>query len=152
SEKEQFWAFQRWLAAITRGAVVPYAEVLAGLVPANAVRMRRDFKQLLTTIKTIAVLCQERREKTAEGLVVANIEDYAEARRLLSPLFDEIAIEGLTDAVRQTVEAVPDGEEVSLTDLTRALKLDKSTVSWRVKRAIRAGWLRNLEQRPGHPA
>ena len=151
SEQEEFWSFQRWLRCETKGCVVPFAMVLANQVPAEAVRMRRDFRQLLTFVKTIAVLNQERRSKTADGLVVAEISDYAEARRLLSRMFDTIATEGLTDVIRETVNAVPETGEVSLTALAITLQLSKSTVSWRVGRALSGGWLKNLETREGRP-
>ena len=80
SDQVKFWAFQRWLGCVTKGAEeFWFAQALAGLVPVNAVRMRRDFRQLLSMVKTMAVLHQERREKTGEGLVVATIEDYSES-------------------------------------------------------------------------
>jgi primase/DNA polymerase family protein len=151
SERDEFWSFQRWLRCETKGCVVPFAKVLADLVPAEAVRMRRDFRQLITIIMTIAVLNQQRRRKTSDGFVIAEIPDYAEARRLLSRMFDTIATEGLTDAIRQTVNAVPETGEVSLTALAKTLELSKSTVSWRVGRALSGGWLKNLETRPGRP-
>ena len=61
---EEWLALQRWLelAGQTR-VVIPYASQLAELVPANTVRMRRDFPQLLTVIKTIALLYQQQRER-----------------------------------------------------------------------------------------
>src|SRR5262249_6532008 len=36
--------------------------------------------------------------------------------------------------------------------LGKRLKLEASTVSWRVRRVMRGGWLKNLETRNGHPA
>jgi len=52
---EPFHAHQRWLAARgVREIVIPFAHALADLVPASAVRARRDFKQILTTVKTLA--------------------------------------------------------------------------------------------------
>jgi hypothetical protein len=51
------WAVQRWLAlAGARRVEVPYAETLVDLLPASSVRMRRDFRQLLTCIQAIALL------------------------------------------------------------------------------------------------
>ena len=44
---------------------------------------------------------------------MATIEDYAIARELVSPVFDTLAAEGVTPAVRETVEAVREDEEVS---------------------------------------
>jgi hypothetical protein len=102
-----YLALQRWLAV---GGVhqvsVPFSDVLANLVPPHAVRMRRDFRQLLTSIQAIALLYQCQRAKTPEGWVIATITDYAQARNLLASIFDTILSEGVTPAVRQTVEAV----------------------------------------------
>ncbi len=148
-----FVAAQRWLElAGERRVAVPFAGILADLLPAAAVRMRRDFRQLLTCVQAIALLYQCQRPRTAEGWIVAAIDDYAAARNLLAPIFDTLAAEGLTPAIRATVEAVKDGEEVSAADLATRLKLAKATVSWRTTRAIAAGWLVNREQRKGHPA
>jgi hypothetical protein len=152
SEQETFWSYQRWLGCVTKGCVVPFGEALAGLVPADAIRMRRDFRQLLSTIKTLSVLTQEKRQKTPDGLIIATVDDYAEARRLLAPLFDSIAVEGVTDAIRETVTAVPESEEISLIALAKQLNLSKSTVSWRVRQAVKGGFLKNLEFRKGYTA
>lgn len=58
---------------------------------------------------------------------------------------------GITDAVRETCLAVPEGAEVSEADLARDLLLSKSTIHYRVRRALRGGWLTNLEKRRGYP-
>jgi hypothetical protein len=92
-------ALQRYFAA--QGdphVVVPYADTLAELVPVQAVRMRRDFDQLLTCIKTIALLYQQQRERTEEGGIIATIKDYAQASKMLAPIFDTIIAEGVTPA------------------------------------------------------
>src|SRR5262249_15117187 len=78
--------------------------------------------------------------------------DYASARQLILGAFRQIVGGGITDAVRQTLLAVPENGEVSEADLVRELKLSKSTVQYRVARAIRGGWLVNSEKRPGHPS
>jgi hypothetical protein len=147
-------AFQRWLANTEdRRVVIPFASLLAELVPGTAVRVRRDFKQLLTTIKTLALLSKARRQRTRAGAIVATIEqDYGRARRLLASLMDAIANEGITPAIRQTVEAIKNRKEISETDLAKRLKLARSTTHWRVRQAIRGGWLGNLETRRSYPA
>jgi len=148
-----FLALQRWLGL--QGAqriIVPFADTLSDLVPAKAVRMRRDFRQLLTCIQAIALLYQCQREKTADGGIIAMLEDYCLARELLAPIFESIVAEGLTPAIRQTVEKLKRGEEVSAAVLAQRLELSKATVSYRVRRAITGGWLVNNEPRPGHPA
>jgi hypothetical protein len=149
-----YLALQRWLAtAGERRVMIPFAELLADLVPATAVRMRRDFRQLLTCIAAVAVLSQCQRQRTAEGWIVATIDDdYRMARELLAPVFDTIAAAGVTPASRATVEAVPEDDEISLTQLAEKLGLQKSSTSYRVKRAIEGGWLVNNEPRRGHEA
>jgi hypothetical protein len=149
---EPFIAMQRWLSlAGETEIVVPYSDVLASLVPARQIRMRRDFGKLLTCVRTIAFLYQCQREKGADGSVIATIDDYTEARDLLSQFFGFVATEGLTPAIRETIEAVPMGREVSLTELAAKLGVSKSTASWRVKRALSTGWLVNKEHLRGLP-
>jgi hypothetical protein len=145
-------AFGRYIALRAtelRGVYIPFAEKLAELLPARAVRMRRDFRQLLTVIETSALLHINHRA-IADGWVVASIAaDYATARDLLAPSFDSLAAEGLTPAVRQTVEAVHAGEtDVSQTELAKRLGLTRSTVSWRVRKATEGGWL--IDDAPEH--
>ena len=100
-------ALQRWLTlAGERKFVIPFAHALADAVPARAVRMRRDFSQLLTVIKTIALLRQRQRMKDDHGRIVATLEDYEKARWLLEEVFATTISEGASPAVRETVEAV----------------------------------------------
>ena len=147
---EPFLGLQRWLtAAGIRQVAIPFAEVLADYVPATAVRMRRDFRQLLTTIQALAFLHQRQRNRTPEGWVEATLEDYAMARDLLSPVFDALAADTVTPVIRATVEAVNDEEEISATELARRLGLSKSTISYRVSRVLEGGWLVNRETRKG---
>jgi hypothetical protein len=149
-----FLALQQWLAvAGAKQVIVPFATTLSHLVPPTAVRMRRDFRQLLTCVQAVALLRQCQRERTGAGTVIATIEDYAEARALLVAVFDTIAAEGVTPAVRETVMAVrPDEEEVSAAELARRLNRSKGTISYRVSRAVEGGWLVNREARRGCPA
>jgi hypothetical protein len=107
-------ALQSWLAlAGTKEVVIPYADALADLMPANAVRLRRDFRQVLTCIQTVAFLYQQQRPCAPTGAVIATIEDYKMARELLAPVFEALTSEGLTAALRETVVAIEEGEEVT---------------------------------------
>lgn len=59
--------------------------------------------------------------------------------------------------VQETVEVVgalisTGRTEVSLREITDALRLDKSAASRRIASAVQAGYLRNLEDRKGRPA
>jgi hypothetical protein len=150
---EVFHAAHRWLdEAGVKRVIVPFAAALADLVPANAVRVRRDFKQLLTCIQTLAFLSQLKRDRTRDGALIATLDDYTRARRLLEPLFDAITADGVTPAVRETVLAIGDGEEISETELAERLGVAKSTVNFRIRKALRGGWLKNTEMRRGYPA
>jgi phage/plasmid primase-like uncharacterized protein len=147
----KFHDFQRWLAAQPCPTViVPFAGILADKISAGEVRMRRDFKQLLAVIKTVALLNQNNRKRNARGSVIAELADYRWARTLLLPVFRSIVGGGITDAIRKTCEAIPTESEVSEADLVTTLGLSKSTIYYRVNRALRGGWLRNLETRSGY--
>jgi hypothetical protein len=153
----QWVALQRWLElAGERRVVIPFAHVLADAVPANAVRMRRDFPQLLTVIQTIALLHQQLRERDDQGRIIATLRDYAEARWLLEEVFTVTVHEGLTPAIRETVEAVArlatSGTPVSEQQLVQDLGLAKATIHYRVQRALQGGWLINQSTQKGMPA
>jgi hypothetical protein len=75
--------------------------MLAERVPANETRMRRDFKQLLAAIKTIALLNQHQRKRDAMGRIIAQLEDYAWARTLLLATFISVTRGGVTEAIRR---------------------------------------------------
>ncbi len=149
-----FLALQQYLDLTAPVEVeIPYAGRLAHLVPATQVRMRRDFPKLLAAIQVVALLHQCQRQRRSSGRIVATLEDYAQARDLLAPLFEAIATEGLTPAVRQTVETIREDEtDVALETMVSRLGLAKSTVSERVARAVKGGWLINEEDRRGRPA
>jgi len=152
-------AFQKWLGLAGEWWVtIPFAHELADKVPSNAVRMRRDFAQLLTVIQTITLLRQNKRGRDSQGRVVATTEDYKYARWLLEDIFSATLFGGASRAIVETVEAVArvkeatGGESVSQQQLVEHLGLSKGTISYRVRQASREGWLVNLEARRGVPA
>jgi hypothetical protein len=153
----QWQALQTWLAASNCQVDIPYAPRLAKMVRPVAVRLRRDFKTVLTLIWAHALLHQASRRKDARGRIVAEVADYAAIRELVADLVAESAEIAIRPEVRETVRAVAelleDGkEEVTQTDIKKVLKLDKSVVSRRVAAALDAGVLRNLEDRRGKRA
>jgi hypothetical protein len=157
SDLSPWRALQTWLAASTCEVVIPYAPALAEMVPPVAIRLRRDFKTILTLIRAHALLHQSGRRKNADGRLVADVADYAAVRELVADLVEEGAEVTIKPEIRETVTAVEgllaDGrEEVKQADIKKALKLDKSVVSRRVTAAVDAGVLRNLEDRKGRPA
>jgi hypothetical protein len=156
-ETERWLALQNWLEAGEHRVEIPYASALAELIPPVAVRLRRDFRLLLSLIRTHALLAQALRPRDAKGCVVATIDDYAVVRELVADLFSEGVDASVSQTIRETVAAVerlaagsPEG--VSVAQLVDELKLDKSAVSRRVNGARRRGYLKNLEERKGRPA
>jgi len=159
SEADALVAVQQWLQlAGEHDVLVPFAGALAALVPAGMVRMRRDFRQLLTVIQAVTLLHQCQRDRDVDGHLVATLEDYRIARGLLLQTFTEVASGGVSRAVRQTVKAVGEiqeaqkGEPVTTGALGRVLKLERSAVWRRVQSAVRLGLLVNKETREHQPA
>lgn len=150
-------SFQKWLAIAGKKEVfIPYASKLAELIPADAIRVRRDFSQVLAVIKVFAIIHQEQRENDASGRIIASLEDYELTRWLLEETFSTSITGGITPAVRETVQSVielylPDSP-VSLSQLAEKLGLSKSTISYRVNRALDGGWLVNRSNRRGASA
>jgi hypothetical protein len=159
-------ALQVWLATSMCDVEIPFASTLANMVPPVAIRLRRDFKTVLTLIQAHALLHQASRRKDAEGRLLAEIADYAAVRELVADLVAEGAEVTIKPEVRETIRAVqavqvrlkdddnpaPEQPPVTQAELRKALKLDKSVVSRRVAAALDAGLLRNLEERKGRPA
>lgn len=155
---ERPWlALQEWLAETDKRTVIPYAEILADLIPPVAVRLRRDFAALLSLIRSHAVLHQAQRERDAKHRIVATLEDYAEVRDLIADLVAEAAEHTVPLTVRETVETVRShihgrDAEANVVDVARVLGIDKSAALRRVRAAVSAGYLVNLEERRGRPA
>jgi hypothetical protein len=155
---EPWHALQVWLDSAEHRVSIPYAKRLAELIPPVAVRLRRDFGALLNLIRAHALLHQATRERDGEGRIVATIEDYATVRELLVDLVGEGVEATVPSTVRQTVEAVKrlredsNGEPVTVAELARELKLDRSAVSRRARNAKDRGYLRDLEDNPRKPS
>jgi hypothetical protein len=159
-------ALQVWLEQDgVRSAIVPYAEKIAAAIPPLNNRLRRDFEAILKLIQTHAILHQVQREHDDQGRVIATVDDYAVVYELVADLIGVAVEAGISNAVRETVEAVrelttprqpPSSLQllygISLGKVADHLKLDKSSTSRRVATAINAGYLHNLEIRRGRPA
>jgi len=149
---------QRWLQlAGDREVTIPFADALAQLVPDDLVRMRRDFKQLITVIQSVALLHQGRRERDKQGRIMATLEDYAIARGFVLVAFSTAASGGLTPQITETVRKLCEvfektGNCLTRKDLADALGLEPRTVGYRVQRAISLGHIVNQETRDRQPA
>ena len=159
---ESWCDFQTWLAAGSpsgttgRQVVIPFAVPLAQAIKPRAVRLRRDFRLLLTLIEAHALLHQATREHDEHGRVVATLEDYAVVRELVHDLIADQLESAVPHTVRETVEAVKDlalgTDEATTAQVAAALKLDRSAASRRVRSATSRGFLKNLETKRGQPA
>jgi hypothetical protein len=156
---ESWHALQVWLEGAEHRVFIPYAKILADLIPPVAVRLRRDFGALLNLIRAHALLHQASRNRDDKGRVIATIEqDYAAVRELVADLVSDGIEVTVPATVRETVEAVKrlreasSGEPVTVVELARELKLDRSAVSRRVRNAKDRGYLRDLEENLRKPS
>ena len=114
---------------------IPFAVDLAQHYPAEQVRSRRDFKQLVTLIQASAILHQRQRQRDEAGRIIATEADYRAIHATGRAGFTAVAAEGVTPAVRETVAKVAEltngaggratigGETVSVQELAVALNL-----------------------------
>ncbi|MBI1797868.1 MAG: hypothetical protein HYR74_12555 [Candidatus Eisenbacteria bacterium] len=153
-ELERWHALQLWLEGGAHQVEIPFAETLAKLMPAEAVRLRRDFGSVLNLIRAHALLHQASREKDALGHVVAALTDYEAVRVLVGDLVAEGVEATVPARVTETVEAVAAfaPNEVTISSLARRLKLDRSTASRRAAECTSRGYLHNRETRRGQPS
>jgi hypothetical protein len=150
SSLEKWRAFQQWLAASARPVIVPYADALAVLIPPVAVRLRRDFKAILSLIQAHALLHLVSRETDDQGYIVATLADYASVRALVHSLVMEGVERGVSRRLRETVSAVEyicaekGGFQpvVTVSELAKHLGLDVSTALRRVHECLRRDLLR----------
>jgi biotin operon repressor len=136
----------------------PSAERLAELVAPVAVRLRRDFRLLLTMIEAHALLHRDQRERDNRGRIVATLRNYDVVRELVADLFAEGVDATVKPETRETVAAVAalkqalGKDEVSQAEIAEQLKLDRGAVSRRVAQAVSCGYLLNNETGKGRPA
>lgn len=149
-------ALQEWLASGETRVTIPFAVLLATRIPPVAVRLRRDFKNVLSFIRAHALLHRKSRVRREDGSIVANLDDYAVVRDLVADLIADGAGRSVPETVRETVAAVKDllveaPSGVTVQNAGNKLGLDKSAASRRVKQALARGYLVNLEEKRGRP-
>jgi len=154
-------ALQAWLQGAERRVAIPFGGALGGLVVADAVRMRRDFRAVLSLIAAHAILHQATRDRDAQGRIAATAADYAAVYDLVAELLSHGTGATVPKTVRDTVAAVAKhyrpagaGEPerfVTLHTVATELQLEKSAAKDRVSRAIKRGFLVNTEPRSRQP-
>ena len=151
--------FQQWLADGNRDVTVPYASVLATLIAARSVRLRRDFAQVLTAIKTHALLHRYHRDTDERGQIIADIDrDYRIVAELIADTISEASGVSIKKEVQETINAVRvettglrDDDGATAFQISKLLKLDKASAWRRLRVAANEGYVLNVETRRGQP-
>lgn len=147
-------SLQVWLENSEHRVMIPFAKDLAKKIPPIAVRLRRDFTQVLNLIRAHAILNQAQRDRAKDGSIIATLEDYAIVRDLVFDFISEGIGAMVSEAIRETVVAV---EKVikggcahaTVAQVAQALNLDRSAALRRINTAIEKGYLVNTEKKRG---
>jgi hypothetical protein len=135
---------------------IPYADYLADAAAASVVRMRRDFGVLLGMIEAHAVLHQVSRKRDRHGRIVATAADYAAAVDILAGPFAITSGRTVKEAVRKAVAAVAELASpefpVTVAQVAKHLKRDRTRATRALKEAADLGYLTNQETKPGRAA
>jgi hypothetical protein len=100
TELDPWRAFQEILETMDCRVVVPFAPVLGRLFRDRTGPARRLYAQLLAAVATSALLHTFTRERDADGAVIATLDDYAHARRMLEQPFADAASIEVPDGVQ----------------------------------------------------
>lgn len=135
---------------------IPYADQLAQSAAASVVRMRRDFGVLLSVIEAHTVLHQANRERDAYQRIIATPADYDAAREILADAFAITSGKKVKEAVRNAVAAVAalggEHSDVTVAQVAKHLKRERSRASRGLKEAADFGYLANQETKDGKAA
>jgi uncharacterized protein DUF3854 len=135
---------------------IPYADYLANEAAAAVVRMRRDFGVLLGMIEAHAVLHQVNRKRDAHGRIIATAADYHAARDVLAEAFAVSTGHKLKSGVRRAVTAVDAlggaHTDVTVAQVARHLKRDRTVVTRQLRDAADLSYLTNREDKAGRAA
>jgi hypothetical protein len=143
---------QHWLAGAEHRVVIPYARRLAESIPPVAVRLRRDFRAILSLIRTHAILHQCTRDRDDRARIIATAGDYLQIRELVADLVADGVGATVSATVRETVEAVRDHDGITVSSVAERLGIDRSAAQRRLSTARARGFLKNLEEKRGRLA
>jgi hypothetical protein len=155
----EFHALDRMIASGERRVVVPFATRLAVACDTSATRMRRDFQAVLGLVQAHALLHQTRRERHREGQIVAEVDDYAAVYELVADVLAYSSGQAIPAQIRETVEAleylqvevgVP-GDAVKVVEIAEHLGVHRTTVTRRLKGAIKLDLALDVEGQGGGP-
>ena len=152
--------YQRLLREIgNRNVVVPFAGALASLIPPRATRLRRDFMQIITCIKSHALIHCCKRMNNEKGELVADLDlDYVPVAELIGHITAEGAGIAVSPEMLETIDAVklvtvniPNDDGATAHEVGKKLGLDRSTALRRLRVLQDKGFVANLEQHRGRP-
>jgi hypothetical protein len=134
-------------------------KALSMLIPATSVRMRRDFRAILTLVCAHALLHLADRPVSTAGATVAGIDDYEVVREILEPIIGVQTDRAVHPEVREFVDWVvsmsrakgPEGT-VTAKEIGDKIGIDKKAAWRRARRALRSEFLVNRETRKNQPA
>jgi hypothetical protein len=146
-------AFQEWLALGPTKVIVPFAQVLADLIPAAALRMRRDFPAVLSSVKSHALMHRYSRKRQNGAIVATIAKDYRAIWKLEKEVISVGVEATVTPQTREFVTAVrklkKTGITVTHTALANELGVDKATICRHLKVAAAGGFVENLVRKDG---
>jgi hypothetical protein len=132
---------------------VPFAQVLSDLIPPAALRMRRDFPAVISSVKAHALMHRKTRGRQ-DGAIVATIDDdYRPIWKLLDRVISVGVEATVTPQTRELVAAVRKLRKASIkvnhTVLANELGVDKATISRQLKVAAAGDFVENLVRKDG---
>lgn len=138
---------------------IPYLRKIAEELPVSHDQIKRLFPQLISLIGIFALINQNRRERNADGYLIADIDDYEEVYRLVDPHISDSLSKSVPDNIRNICDAVKTLQEVnssyktvSFTELAIHLDRDVSVISRNAQKAISEGYLVNENPGQGREA
>jgi hypothetical protein len=148
-------ALHKWIATGTTQVAAPFLLDVADKADPTKGRMRRDFPKVIALVQAHALLHKATRPIDDAGRIVATLDDYEVVYDLLAQPLAEGQVEILEPGVNEVVTAVsvlssrpeyqtgvPQTAIVTyLGDEQDLSRIDKSTVSRRVQKALEQGYL-----------
>jgi hypothetical protein len=148
----EWHALDRWLRSGATEVVVPWGPTLAGFRISGPPRLRRDITNLLSLVKSHALLHRATREVDTRGRVIATLDDYEVVRELLADALAVATDKAVRSGTREIVEAVAalksEGvQPISLRAASRKAKRSPSTTHTDAMDALEKGYLVNRSQK-----
>lgn len=161
--------FQSWIACKSLAAdgsyapqrvQIPFWRAVGTLASTSATRIHRDLGSTARLVAAHAIVHQMRRQRNAEGEVIATYDDYDVVRGLVNDAITEGMTLTVRQPVREVVDAVcaltnghPDPVPVTATQIAGYLGVTQQRVQRRIQEATEAGYLvdRREHRRRGTP-